>query len=202
MPSRIITGAPASDKSSEPLVPLPLSLTLEQDYRNLGVFPGLRAEAAKRSGAYLLFRVNLDFAHEVLAHAQDRMKEIGTGRGLYQAYRALAAKLAQSLDDAEGVTEAPGVEAWEQEQEQEFARLRPGDVVTNADGDRGQVTSRFQVFRVVDDEGPYRNEDGRFSYRYGYSVMWRGESEEKFSSPWQVYSPSGELTHLRLVRSN
>lgn len=202
MPSRIITGAPASDKSSEPLISLVLSPTLEQDFRNLGVFPGLRAETAKRSGASLFFRVPQDFAREVLAHARGRMEEIGAGRGLYQAYRALAAKLAQALDDAEGVTDDPGRDAWGQEQAREFARLRPGDVVTNADGERGRVTSDFGVFKVLDDEGQYRCQAGRFNYRPGYSVMWRDGSTETFSQAGDIYSASGETTHLRLVRSN
>lgn len=203
MPSRIITDAPASDISSEPLISLVLSPTLEQDYCKLGVFPGLRAEAAKRSGTALFYRVTLDFARKVLAHAQARMKEIGTGRGLYQAYRALAAKLAQSLDDAEGVDPDPGPEQWEQEQAREFARLRPGDVVTNEDGDCGRIECGLGVYKVLDDEGQYRgNNVGRFSYRLGYLVVWRDEAVGQFNSPGDIYSASGETTHLRLVRSN
>lgn len=202
MPSRIITDAPASNKSSEPLLSLVLSPTLEQDYRKLGAFPGLRAETARRSGTALFFRVTPDFAREVLAHAQERKKEIGPGRGLYQAYRALAAKLAQALDDAEGVTDDPGREAWEEEQAQDFARLRPGDVVTNVHGGRGRVAGDFGVFKVLDDEGQYRGADGRFNYRPGYSVVWEDDPVAKFSQPGDIYSASGETTHLRLVRSN
>jgi hypothetical protein len=209
MPDSIIAGSPAPAKSKEHLVPLWLSVTLEQDYRNLGAFPGLRIESAKRSGTTLLFQVPIDFANEVLEHGRERMRELGGGRGLYQSYRAMVAKLSRELDEVEGVTADPGREAAEAAVAASYARLSMRDAVTNEDGRRGEVVGEFRVYHIAEEDGEYRDAQGRTGYRPGYLVKWCDEhgklpDDEKhfFCSAADLYSASGEITHLRLVRSN
>lgn len=196
--------ADASVRSPQQLasVVLVISLTIEGDYRNRGAFPGLRIDSAeKRSGTNLIFRVPVGFAREVLDDARARRDEIGGGRGLYQAYRALAKNLQFSLDRADGVKDDPGMEAWEKDT-RSVGCHPAGMRVHNEDGEALTITGPYKLWRVNGNDGSFRDNDGkRFSYRWGYACTRDGAKESCFYAAGDLYADDGGITHLRLVHS-
>lgn len=182
-----------------------LSISIEADYRDRGVFAALRiVTAQRRSGTRLLFRVALDVAREVLADALGRKNELGGGRGVYQAYRALVRYLAREVDEAEGVQEDPGREQWEADV-RAFGCHRAGAILTNRNGDEIVVVETYGLYLVSDKSGPYRYRDekggGRVSYRFGYICRRAGSEKTAFWSAGDMYDDDGCITHLRLVHS-
>jgi hypothetical protein len=204
MASRTIGRNTAQPEANPASVALWISITVEADYRNRGAFPGLRMDSAeKRNGTNLIFHVPVDFARAVLEDAQARRDEIAKGRGLYQAYRALAKRLQWALDDAEGVEDDPGREDWE-------AAVRAvgchpvGAQVKDSEGDSLVVCRSYAVVTVWDeDHGKFRSEKtgDRFSYRMGYVCKKPGSEETFFMPAGDLYDQEGEITHLRLVHS-
>jgi len=189
---------------SAPTYRLALSLTIEADYRNRGVFPGLRIEAAtKRAGTWLYFDVPVDFARSVLEDAQERYKErADMPRGRPAAYTALIRNLGVALDAAEGVTCDPGFDKWLTEQRDASVLLAVGQRVLTVDGDPVVILGEYRLRKVNDPDGPYRDNDGssRFRYQYGYTA--KGEDGKVFFwTAGDLYAANGEQAHLRLVRS-
>lgn len=185
-------------------VSLWISLTVEGDYRNRAAFPGLRIDSAiKRSGTTLLFRVPVDFAHEVLEDAKNRRKEIGGGRGLYQAYRALTKNLQALVDRADGVQADPGSDTWEAGI-RSLGCIAVNTVVRDEDNDALVIVSPYKRYRVFSNDGEFKDNDTgkRFSYMYGYGVKKVEGGENFFQAAGQLYDADGCFTHLRLVRDN
>lgn len=181
---------------------LMLTPTLEAEYRNRAAFPGLRADkAAKRSGATSIFYVPAVFAREVLEDAKNRMQELGSGRGVYQAYRALAEHMKRGIDRAEGVQPDPGLDKWAEEYGS-VGCLQAGYKLQDDDGETVILSEGYKVRRCNQQNGPFRDDSGRrFAYRPGYVgvVMRDGEAKKFFYAACDLFSPSGDVTHLRLV---
>ena len=181
---------------------LMLTPALEADYRNRAAFPGLRSDQAeKRSGTTSIFYVPIAFAREVLEDAKDRMQELGSGRGVYQAYRALAEHMKRGIDRAEGVQPDPGLEKWTEEASA-VGCLQVGYTLQDQDGETVIITEGYKVRRCNQESGPFRDETGRrFAYRAGYVgvVMRGGQAKKFFYAAGELFTPSGDTTHLRLI---
>jgi hypothetical protein len=188
---------------AEPHITLSLSLTVEADYRNRAAFPGLRLEqAAKRVGTYLLFDIARDFAAEVLEDAENRMEELGGGRGLYQAFRALRERLADDMDKADGVLADPGLDAFKKAAASVGVH-RVGTVLFDDDGREVKITGGLEIRGCRHESGAFRKSKGRFDYRpmYAGTVQKEGGVEEFLWAPGDLYDRDGGVTHLRLVHS-
>lgn len=178
-----------------------LSATVLADYADRGAFPGLRLDKPhNRAGTWALFSVPIDFAHEVLADAEQRKHELRSGRGLFQAYRSLAEKLARELDRVEGVTEAPDRLVWDAEMKA-FNCHPVGTQLLDDDGEVVTIASAYSARSVQTEAGEFRSPKSgrRVSYRYGYTAK-RGE-QEFFYAAGDLYDRDGAVTHLRLVHS-
>lgn len=182
---------------------LMLTPALEADYCSRAAFPGLRSDkAAKRSGTTSVFYVPIDFAREVLEDAKNRMKELGSGRGVYQSYRALAEHMRRGLDRAEGVQPDPGLDKWV-EDTSAIGCIEVGTSVQDQDGDLVMITEGYRMRRCNQESGPFRDESTgrRVAYRPGYVgvVMRDGEPKKFFYAAGDLFTPSGDTTHLRLI---
>lgn len=188
----------AAHNTPEELVTIWLTITMEADYRNTGIFPGLRFEkAVHRSGTKALFRVPIDFACEVLEHAKERKRELGTGRGLYQAYRAFVERTEAALDDAEGIALDPGEEAVANAL-REAGCIKPGTWVLLESGEKAVVVQGYGLRQVRCEDGDYRSGCERIDWRQGYEVAAIG-GKRIFAAAGQIVDVDGRLTHLRLV---
>lgn len=187
----------------EPQITLCVSLTVEADYRSRAAFPGLRIEhAKKRVGTFLLFDVPLSFADSVLEDAENRMEEIGGGRGVYQAYRALHKRLSADLDEVDGVEPDPGREAFIKSVER--IGVHPvGTVLYSDEGEQVTITHPLTIYPCSSAQGAFRRREGRFDYRPMYlgEVVRDGKKESFAWAPGALLDKDGGITHLRLVHS-
>lgn len=60
------------------------------------------------------------------------------------------------------------------------------------------IVGRYELYRVLDPNGPYKSGRRRFSYLRGY-VVDREDGERHFASPHQLYDEQFKITHIRLV---
>lgn len=179
-----------------------LSPTVEADYRNRGCFPGLRSDkAASRESTWAIFYVSPDFAREVLDDAQERKRELKSGRGLSQGYRSLAAKIVRELEQFDGVRPDPGKEAWEADVRSSGCH-DVGARLFDANGEPLVVARAYGVHKVRSSDGEFRNENGnRIDYRHGYVCVRPGNDDPVFYAAWELFDRDGECTHLRLVHA-
>jgi hypothetical protein len=194
-----------TDAQHVELFELWLTISLDADYRARDVFPELRAEyAVRRSGTQLLFVVPIETAQAVLKDSKERMGQLKSLRGVYQSYRALAARLTDQFDESDGVSPDPGFEAISK-QLQEISCHAVGTTLYDGNGDRVYLKGGYQLRRVRSSSGPFRTQDGmRCTYRPGYcGIVERsdGTQDEHFFAASDLLDRDGYITHLRLVHS-
>lgn len=101
----------AEDHSRQPPAQAPtcrlaITVAIEADYRNRGVFPGLRADSAdRRDGRTLYFTVPVEFARAVLEDAEARRAE-RTNRWIASAYTGLLRHLRWKFERLDATDEA------------------------------------------------------------------------------------------------
>lgn len=195
----------AAKTANEATIEVWVTPKLEAKYRELGAFPELRAEKENhRVGTSMVFRVLRARADEVLDDARDRMREMGSSRGLFQSYHSMASKLRTAINNADGVKPDPGHTAAK-------ARLLGPSPAAHDTGARFGIASGavvlvvtpYDVYQVNDDHGPYRRSTGELvSYRPGYKVMNMASAKMCFVRAGELLDEDGNSTHLKLIHSN
>jgi hypothetical protein len=198
-------GAP----DASPTIAVSITPTVERDLQRRGVFPELRrANAARISSTNAaVHRLSVERAKELLDDAQKMyLHARDLPRGTLAAYTALARNLTGDIKrmSRDGLLDDPGIEGAKRLAEDSPARFKAGERICYEEYGYtfdGTIVGGYQMYSVVDDEGPYVQADGRRkSYRYGYLVKV-SDGGEYFMLAHQLRRDNDTPSHLCLVAS-